>query len=57
MTKKDAIKARLLQPSMEEIEINFNKWVMGNNSTYVITISWNSIMKRNQLEIDNVVQL
>ncbi|KAH1084150.1 hypothetical protein J1N35_023911 [Gossypium stocksii] len=56
-TKKDAIKARLLEPSMKETEINFNKWVMGNSSMYVITTSWNSIVKNNQLEVDNIVQL
>ncbi|MBA0819199.1 hypothetical protein Gohar_025702 [Gossypium harknessii] len=56
-TKKDAIKAHLLDPSMEEIEINFNKWLMGNSSMYIITTSWNSIVKNNQLEVDNVVQL
>ncbi|TYG70908.1 hypothetical protein ES288_D05G352000v1 [Gossypium darwinii] len=56
-TKKDAIKAHLLDPSMEEIEINFNKWLMGNSSMYIVTTFWNSIVKNNQLEVDNVVQL
>ncbi|MFQ6619598.1 hypothetical protein Gotur_001368, partial [Gossypium turneri] len=36
---------------MEEIEINFNKWVMGNSSMYVITTSWNSIVKNNHLRL------
>ncbi|TYH46925.1 hypothetical protein ES332_D11G374400v1 [Gossypium tomentosum] len=56
-TKKDVIKARLLEPSMDEIKINFNKWVMGNSSMYVITTSWKSIVKNNQLQVDNAVQL
>ncbi|MBA0732423.1 hypothetical protein Gogos_016515, partial [Gossypium gossypioides] len=45
-TKKDAIKSHLLAPTMEEIEINFNKWLMGNSSMYIITTSWNSIVKK-----------
>ncbi|KAK8329818.1 hypothetical protein V6Z12_A11G350600 [Gossypium hirsutum] len=49
-TKKDAIKARLLEASMKETEINFNKWVMDNSSMYVIMTFWNSIEKNNQFE-------
>ncbi|MBA0771228.1 hypothetical protein Gotri_019720 [Gossypium trilobum] len=31
--------------------------LLGNSSMYVITTSWKSIVKNNQLQVDNVVQL
>ncbi|MBA0771225.1 hypothetical protein Gotri_019719 [Gossypium trilobum] len=42
---------------MEETEINFKWWDMRKNSMYVITTSWNSIVKNNRLKVEDVVQL
>ncbi|MBA0804042.1 hypothetical protein Gohar_014196 [Gossypium harknessii] len=57
LKNKEAIKACLVEPSMEETEINFKWWDMRKNSMYVITTSWNSIVKNNRLKVEDVVQL
>ncbi|KAB2006522.1 hypothetical protein ES319_D11G351600v1 [Gossypium barbadense] len=57
LKKKEAIKACLVEPSMEETEINFKWWDMRKNLMYVITTSWNSIVKNNRLKVEDVVQL
>ncbi|KAK8579526.1 hypothetical protein V6N13_142725 [Hibiscus sabdariffa] len=53
----NAIRARLLEPSMVETEVNFNKWAMNKCSMYVITTSWNSVVKNNGLKDKTVVRL
>ncbi|TYG88035.1 hypothetical protein ES288_A13G263000v1 [Gossypium darwinii] len=57
LKNKEAIKACLVEPSMEEIEINFKRWDMRKKSMYVVTTSWNSIVKNNKLKAEDVVQL
>ncbi|TYH36630.1 hypothetical protein ES332_D13G277000v1 [Gossypium tomentosum] len=57
LKNKEAIQACLVEPSMEETEINFKWWDMRKNSMYVITTSWNSIVKNNRLKVEDIVQL
>ncbi|XP_007039019.2 PREDICTED: B3 domain-containing protein At5g24050 [Theobroma cacao] len=54
--KKD-MQVRLLEPSLEETTLNFWRWNMVKSSMYVLTTMWNSVVRNNQLEIDDVVQL
>ncbi|XP_021295004.1 B3 domain-containing protein At5g24050-like [Herrania umbratica] len=54
--KKD-MQVRLLEPSLEEITLSFRRWNMVKSSMYVLTTRWNSVVKNNQLEIGDVVQL
>ncbi|KAE8732075.1 Detected protein of unknown function [Hibiscus syriacus] len=55
--KNNAITALLLEPSMVETEVNFNKWNMGKTSMYVIKTAWNSVVKNNGLRDTSVVRL
>ncbi|KAH1033720.1 hypothetical protein J1N35_045894 [Gossypium stocksii] len=57
LKNKEAIKACLVEPSMKETEINFKWWDMRKNLMYVITTSWNSIVKNNRLKAEDVIQL
>ncbi|KAK5773461.1 hypothetical protein PVK06_049767 [Gossypium arboreum] len=57
LKNKEAIKACLVEPSMLETEINFKRWDMRKKSMYVVTTSWNSIVKNNKLKAEDVVQL
>lgn len=57
LNNKEAIKAPLVEPSMEEAEINFKRWDMRKKPMYAVTTSWNSIVKNNQLEVEDVIQL
>ncbi|EOY23524.1 Uncharacterized protein TCM_015393 [Theobroma cacao] len=54
--KKD-MQVRLVEPSLEETTLSFRRWNMKNSSMYVLTKTWNSVVKNNQLKIDDVVQL
>ncbi|MBA0793081.1 hypothetical protein Gohar_017513 [Gossypium harknessii] len=47
----------LLDPSMKGTSITFNKWVMGSSSLYVLTNTWNPVVKNNQLKKGDMVQL
>ncbi|EOY23520.1 Uncharacterized protein TCM_015386 [Theobroma cacao] len=51
------MQVRLLEPSLEETTLNFRRWNMVKSSMYVLTTMWNSVVRNNQLEIDDVVQL
>ncbi|XP_021294876.1 B3 domain-containing protein At1g05920-like [Herrania umbratica] len=54
--KKD-MQVRLVEPSLEETTLSFRRWNMTKSSMYVLTKTWNSVVKNNQLKIDDVVQL
>ncbi|KAK8522369.1 hypothetical protein V6N12_056080 [Hibiscus sabdariffa] len=47
----------LLGPSMEKTTMTLNRWEMGKTSLYVMTESWNSVVKSNKLKKGDVVQL
>ncbi|KAL4304439.1 hypothetical protein GQ457_10G026450 [Hibiscus cannabinus] len=47
----------LLDPSMEETTVTLNRWLMGKTSLYVMTESWNSVVKSNKLNKGDIVQL
>ncbi|XP_022775857.1 B3 domain-containing protein At5g24050-like [Durio zibethinus] len=52
------MKVCLLEPSMEEISVTLKKWkYTGKSSSYVMTSTWNSVVKDNRLKIDDIVQL
>ncbi|GMI87711.1 hypothetical protein HRI_002440400 [Hibiscus trionum] len=47
----------LLDPSMEKTTMTLNRWEMGKTSLYVMTESWNSVVKNNRLKKGDIVQL
>ncbi|KAB2045679.1 hypothetical protein ES319_D01G177900v1 [Gossypium barbadense] len=57
LAHKTPMQMCLLDPSLKQTSITFNKWVMGNTSLYVLTNTWNSVVKNNQLEKGDMVQL
>ncbi|MBA0706352.1 hypothetical protein Golax_018466, partial [Gossypium laxum] len=57
LAHKNPMQVCLLDPSLKQTSITFNKWVMGNTSLYVLTSTWNSLVKNNQLEKGDMVQL
>ncbi|MFQ6622741.1 hypothetical protein Gotur_002544 [Gossypium turneri] len=57
LAHKNPMQVCLLDPSLKQTSITFNKWVMGNTSLYVLTNTWNSVVKNNQLEKGVMVQL
>ncbi|KAB2022704.1 hypothetical protein ERO13_D07G208050v2 [Gossypium hirsutum] len=54
---KNPMQVWLLDPSMKGTNITFNKWVMGSSSLYVLTNTWNPVVKNNQLKKGEMVQL
>ncbi|TYJ27997.1 hypothetical protein E1A91_A07G227700v1 [Gossypium mustelinum] len=54
---KNPMQVWLLDPSMKGTNITFNKWVMGSSSLYVLTNTWNPVLKNNQLKKGDMVQL
>ncbi|PPR81372.1 hypothetical protein GOBAR_AA39346 [Gossypium barbadense] len=54
---KNPMQVWLLDPSMKGTSITLNKWVMGSSSLYVLTNTWNPIVKNNQLKKGDTVQL
>ncbi|PPR98660.1 hypothetical protein GOBAR_AA22001 [Gossypium barbadense] len=54
---KNSMQVWLLDPSMRETSITLNKWVMGSSSLYVLTNTWNPVVKNNQLKKGDMVQL
>ncbi|KAG4157289.1 hypothetical protein ERO13_D02G053350v2 [Gossypium hirsutum] len=54
---KNPMQVLLLDPSMKGTSITLNKWVMGSSSLYVLTNTWNPIVKNNQLKKGDTVQL
>ncbi|MBA0642498.1 hypothetical protein Goklo_026874 [Gossypium klotzschianum] len=57
LAHKTPMQMCLLDPLLKQTSITFNKWVMGNTSLYVLTNTWNSVVKNNQLEKGDMVQL
>ncbi|MBA0848951.1 hypothetical protein Goshw_009080, partial [Gossypium schwendimanii] len=57
LTGKNPMQEWLLDPSMKGTSITFNKWVMGSSSLYVLTNTWNPVVKNNQLKKGDMVQL
>ncbi|MBA0642594.1 hypothetical protein Goklo_026950, partial [Gossypium klotzschianum] len=57
LAHKNPMLVCLLDPSLKQTSITFNKCVMGNTSLYVLTDTWNSVVKNNQLEKGVMVQL
>ncbi|KAK8370549.1 hypothetical protein V6Z12_A01G183900 [Gossypium hirsutum] len=57
LAHKNPMQVCLLDPSLQQTSITFNKWVMGNTSLYVLTNTWNCVVKNNQLEKGVMVQL
>ncbi|MBA0706415.1 hypothetical protein Golax_018525, partial [Gossypium laxum] len=47
LTGKNPMQEWLLDPSMKGTSITFNKWVMGSSSLYVLTNTWNPVVKNN----------
>ncbi|XVE68270.1 hypothetical protein DITRI_Ditri09bG0054000 [Diplodiscus trichospermus] len=57
LDEKKAMEVQFLDPSLKETTLIFKKWSMGKSSTYNLTKKWNEVVKNNQLNIDDVVQL
>ncbi|PPD98298.1 hypothetical protein GOBAR_DD04676 [Gossypium barbadense] len=57
LTGKTPMQEWLLDPSMKGTSITFNKWVMGSSSLYVLTNTWNPVVKNNQLKKGDMVQI
>ncbi|EOY23525.1 Uncharacterized protein TCM_015394 [Theobroma cacao] len=57
LNDEKSMEVSLLEPSLEETTLSFRRWNMVKSSMYVLTTMWNSVVKNNQLEIDDVVQL
>ncbi|XP_022775646.1 B3 domain-containing protein At2g31420-like [Durio zibethinus] len=54
----NALEVCLLEPSMKETTVTFKRWkYRGKSSSYVMTRTWNSVVKNNRLKIDDIVQL
>ncbi|XVF85241.1 hypothetical protein PTKIN_Ptkin17bG0102000 [Pterospermum kingtungense] len=52
------IKVRLLEPSMKESDITFKRWnYKKTSSSYVMINGWNSVVKKNGLKADDIVQV
>ncbi|XVE85303.1 hypothetical protein DITRI_Ditri17bG0081000 [Diplodiscus trichospermus] len=47
----------LLEPSMKETQLKFKRWNMKTSSNYVLNDGWNSVVRNNGLEINDIVQL
>ncbi|TYG78473.1 hypothetical protein ES288_D02G061700v1 [Gossypium darwinii] len=54
---KNSMQVWLLDPSMRGTSITLNKWVMRSSSLYVLTNTWNPLVKNNQLKKGDMVQL
>ncbi|MBA0576734.1 hypothetical protein Golob_027374 [Gossypium lobatum] len=54
---KNYMQVRLLDPSMRGASIVLKKWFMGSSSLYVLTNTWNPVVKKNQLKKGDMVQL
>ncbi|KAK8582869.1 hypothetical protein V6N13_069637 [Hibiscus sabdariffa] len=57
LADKNPMQVRLLEPSMKETTLTFNRWEMSKTKLYVMTKAWNSVVQHNKLEEGNVVQL
>ncbi|XVE58383.1 hypothetical protein DITRI_Ditri04bG0165500 [Diplodiscus trichospermus] len=57
LNEKKAMEVKFLDPSLKETTLTFKKWSMGKSSTYNLTKKWNEVVKNNQLNVDDVVQL
>ncbi|XP_038692208.1 B3 domain-containing protein At2g31420-like [Tripterygium wilfordii] len=55
--KGDSIELTLLDPALQEFEVHFKRWKMGNSFTYNLTTGWLKVLENKTLKVDDWIQL